>query len=89
MTKRFTPKASDFTALLADTQKDISRLRAQLAELEAKERNLKGYLSQFFDYGTTEVDYGDNVLVVTFSETERKKLPQNTVNVLTFKVKAK
>jgi hypothetical protein len=103
MTKRFTPKASDFTSLLADTQKDISRLKAQLAELEAKERNLKGYLSKFFDQGVTEVDYGDKTLIVTYTESERNyldqqkakvllaragmKVPTFTSKVLTFKVK--
>jgi acetyl/propionyl-CoA carboxylase alpha subunit len=103
MTKRFTPKASDFTMLLADTQRDIAKLQRQLKELKAKEDSLATYLKKFFDQGVTEVEHGDTTLTVNYAETNRsyldhkkviailakagKTAPRTETSVVSFKVK--
>lgn len=104
MTKRFTPKASDYTKRMADVQKEMASLRAKLNILEAEERSLKSYLADFFDEGNTEVLYGNKTLLVSYSESTRtyldqdkakallvaagKKVPQTQTTIVSFKVKA-
>jgi hypothetical protein len=102
MTKRFTPKASDYTLRMADVQAKLSKLKQQVQALEEEERALKAYLIDFYDQGETEVDAGKAQLVVKYSESDRiyldqekakamllaqgKKIPQFASIVVTFKV---
>ena len=103
MVKRFTPKASDYTKRLADVQAQATKLRKQLAALEVEERSLKSFLSDFYEEGSTLVDYGGTTLVVSYSESTRtyldqdkvrdmliklgKKVPQTQTAVISFKVR--
>lgn len=103
MTKRFTPKASDYTTRMAEVQSKKAKLQRQLRALEAEEVALKAFLMPFYNTGDTEVDTGESTLVVSYSETDRtllnqdraiqmltklgKKVPYFTVPVVSFKVK--
>jgi len=103
MTKRFTPKASDYTAKLADVQARALTLRKELAVLDAEERALKAFLMPFYDQGACEVERADGNLMVNYSVVERvyldqekarallaklgKKAPEFPVDVVTFRVK--
>lgn len=103
MTKRFTPKASDYTTRMAAVQAKKLKLQRELRALEAEEVALKAFLMPFYNTGDTEVDTGDSTLVVSYSETDRtllnqeraihmltklgKKVPYFTVPVVSFKVK--
>lgn len=103
MTKRFTPKASDFTLRMAELQARKAKLARQLRELEAEETALKAFLMPYYDEGQTQVDTGTKQVTVSFSTTPRsyldqdkaiallnragKKVPYFTVDVTTFKVK--
>jgi len=103
MTKRFTPKASDYTLRMADVQAQIAKLKNQLDFLTAEETSLKGYLMQYFDQGATEVDFGNKKVTVNFASTSRtylnqekakamlaklgKRIPQFETEVITFKAK--
>lgn len=104
MTKRFTPKASDYTQRMADVQKKKAALVKQLRELKAEETALKAFLIPFYDEGKTEVETADGELLVSYASFVReyldhdkaiaiitkagKKVPYNVVTVETFKVKA-
>lgn len=104
MTKRFSPKASDYTVRMAEVQARKAKLQRQVRELEAEEVALKAYLLAFYDVGDTVVDTGNGDLNVTYTESERtylnqdkaialltragKKVPYFTTTVTTFKVKA-
>ena len=104
MTKRFSPKASDYTVRMAEVQARKAKLQRQVRELEAEEVALKAYLLAFYDVGDTTVDTGNKDLTVSYNETERtylnqekaiallakagKKVPYFTTTVTTFKVKA-
>lgn len=103
MTKRFTPKASDYTQRLADLQVKKAKLMKELRALEADETALKAYLMPFYDEGVTEVDTGSTDLRVNYAVVPRqyldqdkaislltragKKIPYFTVDVVTFRVK--
>lgn len=102
MTKRFTPKASDYTVRMADVQARKAKLQKALRELEAEENALKAFLLPFYDEGVCNVDAG-RLLEVNYSSSERtylnqdraiemlvragKKVPYFTTNVVSFKVK--
>lgn len=103
MTKRFTPKASDYTVRMAEVQAKKVKLQRQLRALEAEEVALKAFLMPFYNTGDTEVDTGTTTLTVSYSEVPRtlldqdraiaiitklgKKVPYFTVPVVSFKVK--
>jgi hypothetical protein len=103
MTKRFTPKASDYTKRLAEVQAKKAKLQRELRALDAEEVALRAFLMPFYNTGDTEVDTGASTLVVSYAETQRtlldqeravalitklgKKVPYYTTNVVTFKVK--
>jgi hypothetical protein len=103
MTKRFTPKASDFTQRMADLQARKAKLVKELRELEKEENALKSFLLPFYDEGKTEVDTGETTLTVNFSVQPRtyldqdkaiailnkmgKKVPYFQVDIINFKVK--
>ena len=103
MTKRFSPKASDYTVTYAANQKKIAYLKKQLRDAEALEVSLKAYLMPFYDEGHTTVTAGNKTLDVNFSQTERtyldqdkaraiitkmgKKVPEFEVVITTFKIK--
>lgn len=104
MTKRFTPKASDYTQRLADLQADKAALVKRLRQIEAEEVALKAFLMPFYNEGLTDVEYGDHSLRLNYTTQQReyldqdkaialltkagKKVPYFTTNVTTFKVKA-
>jgi hypothetical protein len=78
MTKRFTPKASDYTARMAVVQKKMARLKKELSVLEAEERSLKAYLPSYYDEGHTLVELADGTqLDVNYSTSERTYLDQD------------
>jgi hypothetical protein len=103
MTKRFTPKASNYTERMAEVQAKKAKLQRQLRALEAEEVALKAFLMPFYNTGDTEVDTGTTTLTVSYSEVPRtlldqdraiaiitklgKKVPYFTVPVVSFKVK--
>lgn len=104
MTKRFTPKASDYTQRMADLQRKKAKLVRELRALDAEETALKAFLIPFYEEGQTEVETADGELMVTYATTTRqyldhdkaisiivragKKVPYNPVDIVTFKVKA-
>lgn len=104
MTKRFTPKTSDYTARMAEVQAKISKLKKLLAPLEAEEVSLKAFLMPYFNVGNTDVETADGTLHVCYSEQERiyldqikarallarlgKKPPEFKAQIVTFKIKA-
>ena len=103
MTKRFTPRASEYTERLAKVQQQISVLKKKLAPLEQEERDLKVFLIPFYDLGQTAVESGNKEFTVTYSESVRlymdqekvtkmlvaagRKVPQYDVTIQSFKVK--
>lgn len=103
MTKRFSPKASDYTVRLATVQANMVAARRKLAELETEERALKAFLLPFYDEGVTTVEAGNRNLTVNFGTTFRsymdqekarlliaklgKKVPEFSVDIITFKAK--
>lgn len=105
MTKRFSPKAGHYTALLAEVQRDIAKLKRNLAEMEARERSIKAFLVPFYEEGKFEVTADGKEFQVNFSQSTRsylnqdrakdmiinmgKKVPMFETNVVTFKVKRK
>lgn len=77
MTKRFSPKAGDYTARLADLQLKKQELRDQLKQLEAEEASLEKYLLPFYDQGKTLVEtVNGEELTVSYSTSERQYLDQ-------------
>jgi hypothetical protein len=103
MTKRFSPKASDYTVAYAANQKKIAHLKKQLREAEALEVSLKAYLMPFYGEGHTTVTAGAKTLDVLYATTERtylnqdraramlaklgKQAPEFEVTVTTFKIR--
>lgn len=103
MTKRFTPKASDYTQRMADLQARKAKLVKELRVLEKEENALKAFLIPFYDEGRTDVDSGTTHLEVQYSVQPRsyldqdkavamlnrlgKKVPYFQVNIINFKVK--
>lgn len=103
MTKRFTPKASDYTVRMAAVQAKKAKLMKELRALEAEETALKAFLLPFYDEGKTVVDTGSKDLEVIYTVAQRqylnqeraveiilnmgKKVPYFTTDVTTFKVK--
>lgn len=86
MTKRFSPKASDYTLALAANQKKIAYLKKQLRDAEALEVSLKAYLMPFYDEGHTTVTSGNKTLDVSFSTSERTYLDQEKARALITKL---
>lgn len=82
MIKRFTPKASDYTMRMAVVQAQMVKLKKQMDVLAAEEASLKGYLMNYFDQGTTEVDFGNKTVEVSFGSTTRTYLNQEKAKVL-------
>ena len=77
MTKRFSPKAGDYTARLADLQLKKQELRDQLKQLEAEEASLEKYLLPFYDQGKTLVEtVNGQDLTVSYSVTTRRYVDQ-------------
>ena len=103
MTKRFSPKASDYTVAFAANQKKIAYLKKQLRDAEALEVSLKAYLMPFYDEGHTTVTAGTKTLDVSYSTSERfyldqdkaraiitklgKKVPEFSTTITLFKIK--
>ena len=103
MTKRFTPKASEYTVQLAAVQARLTRMRRKVAEVEAEERALVSYLTPFYNKGKVEVDAAGKIIIVSYSvfdkvymDQERaralllragKKVPQYVVHINTLKAK--
>ena len=103
MTKRFSPKAGDYTERLAVIQAKQAKLRRELSALEVEERAMKAYLMPFYDTGKTEVSGLSHDLTVNYSVNDRqildqekakliivnsgKKVPFVKVSVTTFNVK--
>ena len=78
MTKRFTPKASDYTQRMADLQEKKAKLAKELRELDAEEAALKAFLLPFYDEGQTAVETADGTeLKVTYSSFDREYLDQD------------
>ncbi len=82
MTKRFTPRASDYTARLAQVQAETASLHRKLANLDAEERALKAFLLPFYDDGITEVSREQGDLKVSLSVTQREYLDQNKARAI-------
>ena len=77
MTKRFTPKASDYTLRLAEVQAKIKKLKSSLAVLEEEGRSLTDFLVGFYEVGQTEVVMsGSTGLVVSYQDHVRSYLDQ-------------
>lgn len=75
MTKRFSPKAGDYTARLAELQIKKQELRNQLKQLEAEEASLEKFLLPFYEQGKTLVETANGEeLTVTYSVSERQYL---------------
>ena len=85
MVKRFTPQAGDYTNQLCQKQIELSQLRKQVTALEDEVKSLQTYLRDYYNQGTTPVEYGKTQLEVTYTVTPRMYLDQdacrNTLNV--------
>jgi hypothetical protein len=85
-TKRFSPKAGHYTALLSEVQAEMADLRKQLAALELRERSLKGFLLPFYEEGKFEVTAEGAEFLVSYSSTPRSYLDQDKAKALLAKL---
>ncbi len=76
MTKRFTPKAGQYTARLAEVQKEVAALKAKVRLLEEEADELVVFLKPFYDLGYEELEYGNKVISVDYSTFTRKVFNQ-------------
>lgn len=81
MTKKFTYRASDATKSLEVVQRKLARARAQVRDLEAEERGLKGFAIEYFDTDEVcDIEYQDGtVLRVTRSQYPINHMDQERV----------
>jgi len=81
VTKKFTYRASDATRSLEVVQRKLAKARAQVRDLEAEERGLKGFAIEYFDIDEVcDVEYQDGtVLRVTRSQYDMPHLDQEKV----------
>lgn len=81
---RFTYKASDATLALGDVQAKLRAARKRVADLEARERELKGYLIPYFDdEELVDLEFADGtVMRVRRSEYDMFTIDQDRVKAV-------